>query len=278
MLRGAGYMVAASASFTAMAVAAKLASAEVSAGIVVLVRSAVIAAVALGMLRLRGVPVAFHDQQTLWARDIAGYIAMLCYFWALSAGPLADVMALQYTAPLFVAAFAPVLLRERVTPRTWGFLVVGFAGALCLLRPGGSVHPALLAALASAAFAALAYVAVRRLAATDDPDCVVLHFALFSTVLSLPALATLESMPSGQTLLALGAVGLFASGGQMGMTRAYLHGDAARISGISFIAVPMGAFTGVQWFGEELPLLALAGAALVIVGGVGLSWKPRSPR
>lgn len=268
-------MVAASASFTAMAATAKLASTDVSPFVSVLARSIVIVAVALTLIRLRGARIRFRAPRLLLARAAFGFAAMCCYFWALGNGPLADVIALQYTAPLFVGALAPVLLGEAVTPRTWSLLAVGFVGAVVLLRPGGEVHVALLAAVASALFAAIAYLSVRALAATDDPDCVVLFFALFATILSLPALALLDGVPDARTLAALLGVGLFAAGGQLGITRAYAHGEAAVVSGISYITVPMGAAVAALGFAEPVTLHALGGGVLVVGAGVGLALTRR---
>ena len=65
--------------------------------------------------------------------------AMIMYFLALALLPLAEVAALSFTSPLFVALLAIPFLGERLGPRRIASLVVGFTGALIIIRPGFEV-------------------------------------------------------------------------------------------------------------------------------------------
>jgi drug/metabolite transporter (DMT)-like permease len=276
-LRGALYMLTASACFAAMAAMVKLASSTSSPWAMVLVRSLVIVAVVAALVRHRGVSLRFVRHRLLALRSLAGFSAMACYYYALGHAPMADAVTLQYTAPLFVAALAPFTVRERVAPATAAWLVVGFLGVLLVVRPTAAPSPGALAALISAVLAAVAYLSVRALRKTEHPDAIVMHFALTSAVLALPALAELYRAPPSPTQAAwLIGVGLFAAGGQLSLTRAYRHGDAAVVSGLSYIAVVLGVVLGAVVFGEVPSPWTALGGAIVVLCGVSLAWSGRA--
>lgn len=270
--RAALYMLVASTSFAAMAATVRVASAGSSLGATVFVRSLVIGVAVFLLLRARGIPVRWVNHRLMFVRDVAGFGAMLCYFWALANAPMADAVTLQYTSPLFVAMLAPLTVGERVTPWTGGWLGVGFLGVLLLVGPNGTPSLGALAALASAALAAVAYLSVRELRRTEHPEAIVLHFAIFGAVFASPAVPGLVAdPPGGRELLALVCVGLFATVGQISMTRAYRFGEAAAVSGLSYITVALGIVVGGVWFGEPVSTLSLVGAGLIASSGIALA-------
>ena len=55
--------------------------------------------------------------------------------------PLAESMAIIFLTPIIVLIFAKPLLGERVTPLAWFLTILGFAGVLLVLRPGGGLDP-----------------------------------------------------------------------------------------------------------------------------------------
>jgi len=63
-------------------------------------------------------------------------IAVLSYFYALSIVPLAEATALSFTAPIFTTVLAIFFFREFVGIRRWIAILIGFAGAFVVLRPG----------------------------------------------------------------------------------------------------------------------------------------------
>ena len=270
--RAAAYMVAASFSFAAMAALVRVASTGSSVFTTVFVRSAVIAVLMLIVVRARGGGVRFVNHRLLFVRAVCGFLAMLCYFWALGNARLADAITLQYTSPLFVAAMAPFAVGEKVRGSTVGWLLFGFLGVGMVVQPEGEIGAGALAALASAALAAVAYLAVRWLRQTDHPDAIVLYFALFSMLCSSPAsIGLVRDPPSPEELAALLGVGLFAAGGQVGMTRAYRYGEAAVVSGFSYATVALGVVIGAAVFGEPPSALSLVGASVVAAAGVALA-------
>lgn len=68
-------------------------------------------------------------------RAIVGSVAMLCMFYGLSITELAKATALMFTVPIFATILAILFLKEIVGIRRWLAMIVGFTGAVIVLRP-----------------------------------------------------------------------------------------------------------------------------------------------
>ena len=70
-------------------------------------------------------------------RGLCGFTSYTTYYLAVASLPLAEVVALVFTAPLFVTVMSAIFLREEVGPRRWLAVVAGFIGILIMLGPSG---------------------------------------------------------------------------------------------------------------------------------------------
>ena len=104
-----------------------------------------------------------------WVRGFLLFMALACYYMALSVMSLLDTVAIFFSAPLIATALSRVVLKERVSRGKWIAVVVGFCGALLVVRPGGEslARVAGLIAMAAACFYAGSIIATRYLGATD---------------------------------------------------------------------------------------------------------------
>jgi drug/metabolite transporter (DMT)-like permease len=109
-------------------------------------------------------------------------------------------------------------------------LLLGFVGLLFILRPGiGVFEPAALVGLASAALASIAQVGVRRLTRTEPVTRIVFYFGLVASTVALPPALVWWRTPSVLTWGALLLMGIFATAGQLTLTRSYVYAPAARV-------------------------------------------------
>jgi drug/metabolite transporter (DMT)-like permease len=200
------------------------------------------------------------------ARGLSGVSSVACHFYAIARLRLADAMLLNQSMPLFIPLVERAWLGERIPRRLWGVLLLGFAGLLLILRPGtGVFEPAALAGLASAVLASVSQVGVRRLTRTEPVTRIVFYFGLVASVVSLPPAAWWWKSPSAGTWAVLLLMGLFATIGQLTLTRAYLYAPAARV-GPFLYAGPV--FAGLlDWliWGRLPDALSVVGAAVVIL-------------
>lgn len=99
---------------------------------------------------------------------VLGLVGLTCIFGVVDVFPLADVMAVVWSSPLFALVFAAWFLRERVDGACWAAAVVGFAGVVVIMRPGPSTfEPIVLLALGAAILTGAEVVIVRLLAVKD---------------------------------------------------------------------------------------------------------------
>jgi drug/metabolite transporter (DMT)-like permease len=198
-----------------------------------------------------------------------GLTAMLFLFSALSRMPVAEATALTFTAPLFATIGAVLLLGERVRIRRWSATIVGFVGALIILRPGvAAVQPAAFLALAAAAFMATAMLTIKSLSRTENPNTIVVIMGLLMTPGSFVPAAFVWSWPSagGWTLLLL--MGLAATCGQIGLTRAFAAADASAVLPFDFSRLIFVAALGYLLFNEVPDIWTWVGAAVVVTSTV----------
>jgi drug/metabolite transporter (DMT)-like permease len=184
-------------------------------------------------------------------------------------------MLLNQSVPLFLPFVEGVWLKERVPSQAWGPIGAGFLGLLLILKPGtGLFEPAALVGVASALFAAVAQVGIRRLTRTEPTTRIVFYFAVIATVVSgLPLLGTWVT-PSPRLWAVLLAMGTVATFGQLCLTRAYAHAPAARV-GPFIYAGPVFASL-IDWLiWGTLPDLYTAAGALLVVGAGVLALRQR---
>ena len=148
---------------------------------------------------------------------------------ALSLIPLGEVTAISFLAPLFGTLGAIFVLGEVVRWRRWAALVVGFGGAMIILRPSGaSIGVGQLCAILSAMTMGLTAILVKQLTARDDPDKIVFLTNLLLTPLSLlPALFVWQMAAAG---------GVAAGAGHGAVRHARPHHAGARLRGDGGVA------------------------------------------
>jgi drug/metabolite transporter (DMT)-like permease len=163
-----------------------------------------------------------------FGRALLALATVMFFFAAVSWMPLAEATALSFTAPFFTTFGAAVVLGEVVGLRRWTAVVIGFAGAMIILRPGiGVVSPSALLALASAATLAGGVLAVKKLARTESADTIVLYQSVLVLPLAAVPAAVVWTTPDGEALMWLALIGLLATLGQLAYVRAYAAADAA---------------------------------------------------
>jgi drug/metabolite transporter (DMT)-like permease len=259
-------MVASAVLFASMAATVRVAARELPNAPIVFFRHFIMLVFLLPWLGREGRhALDTGDLRGHLVRGLAGVSSVACYFYAIARLRLADAVLLNQSMPLFIPLVERGWLGERIPPRLWGVLALGFAGLLLILRPGtGVFEPAALVGVASAVFASVSQVGIRRLTRTEPVMRIVFYFGLVASVVALPPAAWWWKSPSPATWAVLLLMGVFATVGQLTLTRAYLHAPAARV-GPFLYAGPV--FAGLlDWliWGRLPDTLFVVGAVVVI--------------
>jgi drug/metabolite transporter (DMT)-like permease len=208
------------------------------------------------------------------ARATSGFIATMGTFYAVANAPLADTLAINYTAPLFGTLGAVLVLGERVRARRLVALAVGFAGMLLVLRPGHvPMTPGIIAAIISAISTGYSIVAMRSLVGVDDPRAV----AAWTFILILgPSLVTalfVWRVPPQAVWGLLIGIGAAAAVGQVTLTRAFSLSEASAVLPLDFVRFGLVTAAGVLLFDERYDGLTLAGGALILGSTIYLAFR-----
>jgi len=208
-------------------------------------------------------------------RGLIGFVALATFFYALARLPLSVAMTLNYASPLFLALLMPWQLGERPSRAQYATVAAGFVGVLLLLRPWQTPAGDLIAGLVglfSGVMAAFAYIHVRKLGRLHEPEWrTVFWFALVCGI-GAAALASLDGgwhvvTSLDQTGLIL-ALGLFATLGQLAMTRAYRTGQTVVVASFAYSTVVYASILDVLIFNVEMPIMAWLGIFITVLAGV----------
>ena len=216
-------------------------------------------ALRMGVASLRTRQLKLHV-----VRAVIGVASMLAWFSAVALIPLAEAVALNFTAPLFVTVGAALLLGEVVRVRRWSATVIGFAGTLLVLRPGiESISLLTLLPIASAILMAASMLCVKVLSRTDAPGIIVFYMGLLMTPLSLLPALFVWQWPSASAWLWLVLLGLVAAVAHLLFTRAFAKCDASAVQPFDFTRLPFAALLGFAFFGEVPSMWIWLGGAMI---------------
>jgi len=214
-----------------------------------------------------------HWQGHLW-RAIVGLASMVLLFWAYHLMPLANAVAISYSAPLFLTALSVPLLGERVGAFRWGAVAVGFAGVLIMVQPGAEmIDRGSLVALTAAVCYALAMIAMRQLGRTEKPVTTVFYFTVVSTLLSALALPFGWTTPDGHALALMAGMGIAGGGAQYFSTRAYSLARAVVVGPFSYASLIYATILGWLVWGDVPAPHVIVGATVVIGSGLLILYR-----
>ncbi|MWB78833.1 EamA family transporter [Pseudooceanicola sp. 216_PA32_1] len=265
------WMSGAVGSFIAMAVAARAVSFELDTFEIMTYRSAVGVLIVVVVLTLRGRwhVVRVRKMPLHFARNLAHFTGQNLWLLAVMTIPLAQVFALEFSAPIWVVVLSPLMLGERMTVMRWLAALLGFAGVLMVARPGAQeISPGLLAAAAAAICFALNYVITKRLTRTEATGSILFWLTTLQLGMGLICAGfdgdiALPSPASLPWLMLIGCAGLLA---HYCLTTALTFAPATVVMPIDFARLPLIAVVGALFYAEPLDIWVLAGA-LVIFGG-----------
>jgi drug/metabolite transporter (DMT)-like permease len=198
-----------------------------------------------------------------------GLGASFSFFTGLRYMPLAEAISIAFAAPLFVTALSVPILKERVGPRRWAAVIVGFLGVLIITRPGGDVlRIEALLILAAALSYALFLLVTRHLARSESTSALIFYTNGISLGVAALLLPFGWRTPTGEDLIIFMAMGLVGGCGSYFIAVAYRNAPAAVLAPFDYSTLIVG--TALGWLiWRELPdAFVWLGAAIVIACGL----------
>jgi drug/metabolite transporter (DMT)-like permease len=202
-------------------------------------------------------------------RNSVHYGAQFSWLMALSLIPLAQVVSLEFTMPIWTAILAAAFLGERVG--LWKGIAVAFGlvGVIIIVRPfdGGAGFGQLIALTAAVGFA-ISVIMVKMLTRTESVVSIIFWMMVIQSAIGLgPGLMVWRwpAMHLWPWLLVIAFVGTYS---HYCMTRALQHAEATTVVPMDFLRVPLTALAGWALYAERIDLLTVLGAGLILAGNL----------
>lgn len=208
-------------------------------------------------------------------RTFLGWLGGALLFAAAAQMPLTDANALSFLSPIATMLFAIPLLGEKVGRWRWTAAALAMLGALVLLRPGqGVIQPAALMALGAALAMGLEGIYIKRLTNREPTRQILLVNNFMGAVLaSLVALPFVQLPEDAAQWLALAGVGVLMVSGQGLLLLAIARADASYVAPFLYMTLVWAALFDAAVFGTLPDAFSLAGAAIVVSGGLLMAWR-----
>jgi len=210
------------------------------------------------------------------ARNLIHYGAGLCWFFALTLIPIGQVVAIEFTMPIWTAILAVSFLGERMTVWKIAAIVLGLVGVLVIVRPAtGQINPGQLIALAAAVGFGISIALVKFLTRTESTLSILFWMLVVQSVAGFFPTLFVWVWPTPYVwgwIVVIAICGMFS---HFCMVRAMLYADATIVVPMDFLRVPLTATAGWLLYSERLDLLTVVGAVLILTGNL-LNLKPNT--
>ncbi len=218
-------------------------------------------------IKRHGITLRTDKHALYFSRGFTAFIAMCAGFTAIAGLPLNESTALSFTSPLFATVVALIFLREQVTRERWIGTLIGFAGAMVVLRPGfQTVQWQAIILLVSAAITGVNSVLVKHLTRTESSVAIVTYMTLYILPFSLAAAIAVWVPPPSHIWMPMVALALSSTIGNIALTHAFAAWDASAVVALDFVRLPFAALLAWLIFAEQPSLWAWVGGAAIIAG------------
>lgn len=268
-LRAALWMTGAIGSFSLMAIGGREVVGHLDTFELMFCRSVIgaVIVIAFGVLTGR-LGEARTDRIGLHAvRNLFHFTAQNLWFYAVAFIPLAQLFAIEFTTPIWIALLAPLLLGEMFTRMRVVAALLGFTGILIIAQPG--VAPLneghLTAALSTLGFCG-SIMMTKALSRTETTFTILFWLTVIQMGYGAVAVfwdgeATLPTLAVLPWVIAVGICGLTA---HVCLTKALSIAPASVVAPMDFARLPLIAIVGWLVYAEPLALAVVAGAALIL--------------
>jgi drug/metabolite transporter (DMT)-like permease len=210
-------------------------------------------------------------------RNLVHYAAQYGWFVALTLIPLAQVVAIEFTMPIWAALLAVAWLHERMN--AWKVLAIalGVLGVGLVVRPsGGALNAGQAIALAAAVGFAVSVILVKSLTRSDSALAIIFWMLVWQSLLGLLPALWAWRWPSATVWAWVAVVAFCGTFSHYCMARALTHADATVVVPMDFVRVPLTALAGWLVYAERVDLLSVLGVVLILVGNLLNLRRPAS--
>ena len=208
------------------------------------------------------------------ARGIFHTLAVVLWFFAMTQIPIAEVTAMNYLSPVYVALGAVLFLKEKMAIRRVLAVIFALVGALVILRPGfREVSVGHVAMMGTAIFFAGSYLFAKHLTNRVSAETVVIMLSILVTIGLFPLAYIVWVPPRVDELMILFGVAVLATLGHYTMTKAFMAAPVTVTQPVTFLQLIWAISVGALFFNENIDPFVIAGGIIIVSSVSFMTWR-----
>ena len=202
-------------------------------------------------------------------RSFLSILESACFVLAFRYLSLADAHSIGGLTPIIVVIFSSIFLREKITPKIWLAIFMGFIGVLVIMRPGLSIFdPKSLIPLSAALFLGL-YQVVTRKASEYDQNETSLFYTAITGILIMGSISFFYWIPINLSFILLFmGVGVFYSLGLYLQIIALSKARASMVQPFHYTLIFWAIIFGFIFYNDVPDLFTIIGATIIASSGI----------
>ena len=231
------------------------------------------------LIRVNGGFAAMKTSRPLQhvGRNLIHYAAQLGWFFALTLIPLAQVVSIEFTMPIWTAILAASFLGERMTVWKISAITLGVVGVTVIVRPvAGEIDPGQSIALGAALGFGISIAMMKSLTRTETTLTIIFWMLVIQAAAGFFPSLYVWTWPSAYAWGWLVVIAFCGTFSHYCMARAMLYADATMVVPMDFLRVPLTATAGWLIYSERLDMFTVLGAVLILTGNL-LNLKATGP-
>ena len=211
-------------------------------------------------------------------RSAVGVFAPALFFLSLKYIPLADAVAVSFSATFLMTIGSVIFLGERVGFHRWSAVFIGFIGVAIALRPGTSAfNPASLLVLCAAIAYASILISGRWMSKTESSLQLIFYFTFCNACIC--SVFTLITWPnfwrplSVQEIFAIIGISAIALSGYFCVTRAFTNAPISAIAPIEYTALFWAVLFGYLVWGDIPDQWVWLGIVIILCAGLYIGYR-----
>lgn len=269
--KAALWMAGSIACFLTMSVAGRTATAALDVFQVMEMRSVIGWFMLLPLVAAAGGFGAMRTRRPLQhvGRNVIHYAGQFAWLYALGMIPLAELVSIEFTTPMWTAILAVAFLGERLNSNKIFALLLGIAGVAIIVRPAAAtIEPGHLIMLAGTLAFGISVVMVRSLTRTENVVRIIFWMLVIQSLIGLVPAIQVWRHPPAELWPAILVVAFTGTFSHYCMARALSYAEATMVAPMDFLRLPLSALLGWLLYAEGVDTLTLTGAGLILAGNL----------
>ncbi len=204
-------------------------------------------------------------------RSIFLFLSTICFFYAISVLSLAEALTLAFIYPMISTLLSSIVLKEKVGIKRWIAVIIGFIGALIVLRPGFDIiHLASFAGLGTGVAYAFYVISTKKL--SNDNAFLTLTFSgLVGAVIISFFVPFVWVDPNYQQWIFMIALASFGTLGHFFLILSLKFADASKLAPLGYFEIVTNIIIGYYFFGDFPDFWIWLGLFIIVSSGIYIS-------